>query len=65
MQIGSNIRRLRLRRGWTLFDLARRAGVPEQNIRRYEKGSTPHVEALRKLASALQCSMDALVKEGK
>ncbi|KAA8815708.1 XRE family transcriptional regulator [Bifidobacterium rousetti] len=58
------MRRLRLRRGWTCAELARRAGVSYRNIREYDAGRRPMrtmtAGTLLKVADALDSSMEAL-----
>jgi transcriptional regulator with XRE-family HTH domain len=52
--LGQQIRQLRQERGWTLADLARRAGTSAPTIHRYENGwDRFELETLRKISSAL------------
>ncbi|MGQ0720939.1 MAG: helix-turn-helix domain-containing protein [Candidatus Eiseniibacteriota bacterium] len=58
-EIGPEIRRLRLERGWSLADLARRAGTSPPTVHRYESGWRRfEVATLGKLAAALGCLLD-------
>ncbi len=58
-EIGPGIRRLRQQRGWTLAELARRAGTSAPTIHRYESGWRRfEVTTLGKLATALGCRLD-------
>lgn len=57
--IGSQIRRLRKGRGWTLADLARRAGTSAPTLHRYEGGwDRFEVATLRKIAAALGARLE-------
>jgi transcriptional regulator with XRE-family HTH domain len=52
--LGQQIRGLRQAKGWTLADLARRAGTSAPTIHRYENGwDRFELETLRKISSAL------------
>jgi transcriptional regulator with XRE-family HTH domain len=52
--LGQDIRRLRQGRGWTLAELARRAGTSAPTLHRYENGwDRFEVDTLRRIASAL------------
>lgn len=56
--IGQSLRRLRRARGWTLAELARRAGTSAPTVHRYEGGWRRfEVTTLRKLATALGCRL--------
>ncbi len=56
---GVAVRELRRRRGWSLGDVARRAGTSAATICRYESGwARFEVFTLRKLARALDCELD-------
>lgn len=58
-EIGQRIRRLRQQRGWTLAELARRAGTSAPTVHRYESGWRRfEVATLGKLATALGCRLD-------
>ena len=67
--IGSRIRALRKERGWTLADLARRAGTSAPTLHRYENGwERFELATLRRLASALgvrlQVSLEPVRRDG-
>ncbi len=54
--IGSEIKRLRIAKGWTRADLAEKAGVSRPSVWGWETGKTkPRQEALRRLSDALGC----------
>lgn len=60
--IGERIKGLRDERGMSLFDLSIAARIPEQNIRRWEKGSTISDPAhVADLAKALNTTTDFLI----
>lgn len=55
------LRKLRLEKGLTQAELAKKAGVSEISIRKYEDGSrNPKIQTLIKLADALQVSLSEL-----
>ena len=57
--IGSEIRRLRQARGWTLAELARRVGTSAPTLHRYENGWDQFkMDTLRKIAAALGASLE-------
>lgn len=57
--LGDQIRRLRESRGWTLSDLARRAGTSAPALHRYEGGwDRFELATLRKIASALDARLE-------
>jgi len=57
--LGQQIRRLRQARGWTLADLAGRAGTSAPTIHRYENGwDRFELETLRKISSALRARLE-------
>lgn len=57
------IRTLREAKGWTQGMLAGKLGVTESTVCNYEKGKRePDIETLKKLAAALGCTIDELVK---
>jgi transcriptional regulator with XRE-family HTH domain len=57
--IGPQIRQLREARGWTLAELARRAGTSAPTIHRYENGwHRFELATLRKIATALQARLE-------
>jgi transcriptional regulator with XRE-family HTH domain len=54
LPLGHQIRRLRVAQGWTLAELARRAGTSAPALHRYESGwDRFEVATLRRIASAL------------
>jgi transcriptional regulator with XRE-family HTH domain len=60
----NGLRRLRTLRGLTQVRLAEKADVPRSVIARYETGRTElSTKSLIKLATALDCSMEDIVKE--
>lgn len=63
MAVGDRIRVLREEKGWTQNHLAVVAKVPQPTIWRLEKGNTtnPKMAILKKLALALDVSVDVLV----
>lgn len=67
-RIGENIRRLRNGRGLTQKELGVLIGIPENTAQRrvgqWENGNrNPGADSLMKLAKALQCNVDTLLKE--
>lgn len=55
MKIGEEIKRLRIKRGLTQKQLGEMCGMADSAIRKYESGKVkPKIEAIKKLASALQ-----------
>lgn len=65
MRLSDRLREIRQRKGWTQNHLAEVSGVPQPSIWRLEKGLilNPKSSLLRKLAEALEVSMDYLVSE--
>ncbi len=65
MPLSDHLRKIRERKGWTQNHLADVSGVPQPSIWRLEKGLilSPKSGLLRKLAAALEVSMDYLVTE--
>lgn len=65
MALGDRIRQLRKEHSWSQAELGAQVGSDSQRISRYENGRiTPSVEALVRLADALQVSVDYLVRDG-
>jgi len=63
--IGVQIRALRTARGWSLAELARRAGTSAPTLHRYESGwDRFELATLRKIASALGASLDVKLVPG-
>lgn len=61
---GQTLRRLREQRGWTQRELARSVGVDHRQISRYEGGHVqPRLAMVRRLARALGCTTDELMKK--
>ena len=62
-EVGEQIRRLRLMRGWTQADLAERAELTVEGVSRIERGArAARVGTLRALARALGVSVGALLE---
>ena len=60
--LNKKIRQLRLERGITQNELAGRLGVSASTVGMYEQGRrSPDSRALRRIASALDCSADELL----
>ena len=63
IQMGQRIGRLRKRKGWSQYVLAREAGVSREHVRRLEAGvSDPTLGMLTKLARALGVTLVDLVQ---
>jgi transcriptional regulator with XRE-family HTH domain len=61
-KLGLRIIELRKAKSWSQSDLAAKVGISYAQIGRYEtKGSQPPAEALKKIAEALDTSVDFLV----
>lgn len=59
-----NIKKLRLKRGYTQKYIAYKTGVSQQAVVKWESGlSAPAYPHLRRLASALDCTVDELFDE--
>ncbi len=57
--LGQQIRTLRQQRGWTLAELARRAGTSAPTLHRYENGwDRFELETLRRIAAALESRLE-------
>ena len=64
MALGERIKELRKEHGWSQAELGVRGGIDSQRISRYEGGKiTPSVDALVRLAEALDASVDYLVRD--
>lgn len=62
--MATNIRELRKKRGMTLKALADKVGVTLQCISNYEQGIRGvDLETASKIATALGCKVDALIKK--
>lgn len=63
----NNVRVLRDQKGWTVRQLAERAGIPWQTVTSYEHGTEPALSRARKLAKAFNKPLDKVfppVSEG-
>ena len=61
----NTLRRLRKESGLTQIQLAEKANVPRSVIARYETGRTElSTKSLTKIAGALDCSMEEILKGG-
>ena len=59
---GSRIKEIRKQKGLTQKQLGEKCGMYESQIRKYENGNAnPKVETLKKIASALEVSLDSLL----
>jgi len=64
--IGAQIRRLRKAKGWTLAELARRAGTSTPSLHRYESGwDRFEVATLRKISAALGARLEIRLVPGR
>ncbi len=55
MKIGDRIKKIRLEKGMTQQELAKRTGINDANIRKYESGrQNPKLETLERIAVALE-----------
>ena len=59
----SNLCFIRKRSKVTQIGLANKSGVSISTIRRIEAGSNPNVSVLRKIANALGCTVEELIRE--
>ena len=57
-QIGSRIRRLRLQRGWTQEELARRAGIGLSSLQKLELSGKGTIDRLLQVAATLDVLQD-------
>ncbi len=65
MNTGKIIADLREQKKWSQTDLADKSSVSRVMIGKYERGeAVPSIEAAKKIADALEVSMDYLVGEG-
>lgn len=63
-EIGGKVAALRAERGWSLQELARRAGLSAAAVHKIEKsGMTPTITSLMKIASALGKSVGYFIEE--
>jgi transcriptional regulator with XRE-family HTH domain len=56
------LRKERLRRGWTMSDLARRIGVTPPVVSRVEAGETQNPKTVAKMAKTLGLELAELVR---
>ncbi len=61
MNIGERVQTCRLDKGWSLSDLADRAGVKVKELRDLEQYGQTNIIVLRQIANALDCSLVWLV----
>ncbi|MCL6458959.1 MAG: helix-turn-helix domain-containing protein [Gorillibacterium sp.] len=63
--IGKRVQELRLRKGYTLSELAERAGVAKSYLSTMERDiqSNPSIQFLEKIASVLGVSIESLINE--
>ncbi|RYF92815.1 MAG: XRE family transcriptional regulator [Chitinophagaceae bacterium] len=65
MNTGKIIADIRDKKGWSLTDLATHSGVSRVMIGKYERDeAVPSIDAAKKIADALEVSLDHLVGEG-
>ena len=62
--IGDNLRKLRLRAGFSQDALSKRASLAFHTISKIEAGATPNptIDTVKKLADALGVSLDEIMK---
>jgi len=62
--IGERVALLRKQKGWSQTDLAKSVGASREAIGKYERGeASPSVETAKKIADALDVTLDYLVDE--
>lgn len=59
------LQKLRVERGLTRQELAKRARVPGGTVLQMERGSEPRVSTLAKVATALEVSPGAFFRDGR
>lgn len=63
-ELGAKLAMARAERGWSLAELARRAGVSTASVHKIEKsGMTPTIATLMKVAAALGTSVSSFIDE--
>ena len=63
MAFGDTLKRIRMERGMTQGQLADRIGCHQKDVSRWESGArAPGTASLLKLAIALGCTMEELIK---
>ena len=66
MTLGERIKRLRMERGWSQTQLARKLDVHPKQVSGWERGAhTPTTDALIRVAEALGVSLDYLAFENR
>lgn len=61
-----NLRKMRERCGITQTELARRLGIRQNTITQWESGRrSPRVSEIARLADAVECTLDELLREGE
>lgn len=66
MEIGKVIAASRDGKGWSQADLANKSGVSRVMIGKYERSeAVPSIDAAKRIADALEVSMDFMVGEGQ
>lgn len=64
MVVKISIRTLRREKGLSQLELAEQLGINQSAVAQWENGkTTPSFKRLKKLAEALECSVDDLTKE--
>jgi len=63
MTIGSQVRKYRNLKGWTLRELGERSGLSISTLSDIELGKTEGIKALRKVAEALGVDVDYLFQQ--
>lgn len=62
MDIGEKLKKLRTGRNWTQAELARRSGIDQRNISRYETGAIrPTNKTLHRFSAAFQIPFEELI----
>lgn len=64
-RVASKAGRLRLQRGLTQAELARRCGIGKRTVERYDQGAVknPPIRQLLSLAQTLGCDLDDLIED--
>jgi transcriptional regulator with XRE-family HTH domain len=52
---------MRLQKGWSLNEAAKRIGVSVETICTYQRGTTPNFKYLTKIAKAFEISLEQLI----
>lgn len=65
INILEEITRLRLKRNWSEYELAKKAGIPQSTISTwYRKGQKPSVESLEKICKGFGITLSEFFAEG-